>query len=94
MLTYHSASHDVTVLCFLAAKRNEVFVYDSMYLSIGSHTRNQIAALMACKENDIVLQMMDVQLQTGRYDCGLFAIAFATAIAKGILLQDVSYKMP
>ena len=27
----------------VGAKRNKVIVYDSMYLSIGSHTRNQIA---------------------------------------------------
>ena len=69
-----------------------MFVYDSMYLSIGSHTRNQIAALMACKEDDIILQMMNVQVQTGGYDCCLFAIAFATAIANGVPLRDVSFK--
>ena len=31
----------------------------------------------------IHLQFMNVQMQAGGYDCGLFAVAFATALALG-----------
>ena len=62
----------------------EILVYDSMYPSVGSHSKKQIAALLCSKEKELRLLMMDVQMQSGGYDCGLFAIAFATALANGI----------
>ena len=43
----------------------------------------QIAALLATLQPSIELQYMDVQMQSGSYDCALFAIAFATAIVFG-----------
>ena len=43
----------------------------------------QIAALLATKQPAVELKFMDVQMQAGGYDCGLFTIAFATAIVFG-----------
>ena len=44
---------------------------------------NQIAALL-CTPNDIIkVNYIDVQMQDGFADCGVFAIAFATALANG-----------
>ena len=62
----------------------EIHVYDSMYAIDGMHaivgmyTKKQIAS--------IVIKMMNVQKQDRGYrcDCGLFAVAFATALANGI----------
>ena len=53
-------------------------------LSIGSHTKAQIACLLACKVKQIDIRMMNVQLQNRSCDCGLFAVAFATALANGV----------
>ena len=36
--------------------------------------------------------MMDVQLQTGGCDCGLFSIAFATALANGVQPGECIFK--
>ena len=55
-----------------------------MYPSTGTYTKKQIAALISSEEKEIIIKMMNVQLQAGGCDCGLFAIAFATALANGI----------
>ena len=43
----------------------------------------QIACLLATKKEKIELKFIDVLLQSGKYDCGLFAVAFATALVHG-----------
>ena len=58
----------------------EVHVYDSMYPSVGSYTKKQIASILCTEQSKINVHTMDVQMQVGGSDCGLFAIAFATAI--------------
>ena len=51
----------------------EVSVYDSMYPTTSTHVKQQIASLLATTQNRIRLRHMDVQMQSGGYDCGLFA---------------------
>ena len=70
----------------------EILVYDSMYQSIGTFTKKQIAAILASQQQQVVVKMMNVQRQTGGYDCGLFAIAFATAIVNGIHPTELTFK--
>ena len=60
-----------------------VRVYDSLYSCAGTHLKAQIAAVLATEKPEFVLEFMDVPIQSGSYDCGLFAIAFATALALG-----------
>ena len=60
-----------------------VLVYDSMYSSASSSLRRQVAALLATQESKIPLSFIDAQMQSGGGDCGLFAIAFATALCHG-----------
>jgi len=45
----------------------------------------QIAALLATQKSEIQLQYVDIQMQSGANDCGLLAIAFATALCHGEL---------
>ena len=61
----------------------QVEVYDSVYSCCPTLCKAQIAALLSTKQPAIHLKYMDVQMQAGGYDCGLFAIAFATAIVFG-----------
>ena len=68
----------------IAQASNEVLIYDSMLHSLGGHGRKQVAALLACPEKEISIKMMKVQQQEGKNDCGLFAIAFATALDNGV----------
>ena len=46
----------------------EILVYDSMYQSIGTFTKSQIAAILASQQQQVVVKMMNVQRQTGGYD--------------------------
>ena len=43
----------------------------------------QIAALLATEEQMVTAKFMDVQMQCGGSDCGLFSISFATALVFG-----------
>ena len=47
------------------------------------YVKRQIAAIMHRPEEKIIVNVMDVEKQAGGCDCGLFAIAFATALANG-----------
>ena len=61
----------------------EVCVYNSIYLTTSTHIKHQIASLLATIQNRIRLRHTDMQMQSGGYDCGLFAIAFTTALVHG-----------
>lgn len=60
-----------------------VKVYDSLYPTPSMSAVRQICNLLQAHEPEVVVEMMDVQTQTGGDDCGLFAIAFALAICSG-----------
>lgn len=62
---------------------HEVKVFDSMYVSVNDNIKTQVACILCTKCSTIKLNFMDVQMQCGGCDCGLFAIAFATALAFG-----------
>ena len=44
---------------------------------------NQIAALLSTPKDTIKVKYIDIQMQSGSTDCGIFAVAFATALANG-----------
>jgi hypothetical protein len=44
--------------------------YDSLYESISSYVENQVAAIVFTETEDITLNFIDVQKQTGTCDCG------------------------
>ena len=43
----------------------------------------QVAAMMKCSESSFRMRYINVQMQAGSSDCGLFAIAFAVALCAG-----------
>ena len=57
-----------------------VNVYDSASKYITQRNKEEIAALLHTSEDVITLQYKNVQHQYGGSDCGLFALAFATAL--------------
>ena len=56
-------------------------IYDSVHSSAGTHVKAQITCLLNTKHAEIELTFMDVMKQSGEADCGLFTIAYATALA-------------
>ena len=60
-----------------------VNVYDSMHRRVPLATKNIIADLLQSQKKSIILKYANIQIQEGGNDCGLFAIAIATAICNG-----------
>ena len=67
----------------IGVRHSEVQIFDSMYICIPTMAKAQIARLLNTEEASITVNFMDVQMQSGGYDCGLFSIAFATALVFG-----------
>ena len=64
-------------------KPGHINVYDSLHMTLSTHTKKVIADLMQHRGDAITISHHDVQWQSGSSDCGLFAVAFATAICVG-----------
>ena len=64
--------------------------YGLWHLAINTFVQKQIAAMMTT-ESEIWVNIMDMQMQAGICDCGLFAIATATALVNGILPVECTF---
>lgn len=73
-----------------------VTVYDSLNTIITSHVRKQLAhvyrPLATGPDNLIQVTIRRCQKQVGGHDCGLFAIANATALANGVDPATVKFQ--
>ena len=58
-------------------------VYDSLHGNLPPPAQRVVADLLQCKEANITIRYMDVQWRSNGYDCGLFALANATALCAG-----------
>lgn len=56
----------------------------SLHPSINTFVKKQIAAMLKTTENEIQVNIMDIQVQAGTCDCGLFAVATSSALVNGI----------
>ena len=57
-----------------------LYVHDSLYGTLDTSTVNVISNLFHSSS----VKMLDCQKQEGGKDCGIFAIAYATAIGHGV----------
>ena len=69
-----------TVVFTVGVPEGEVHLFDSKYTSSSSALKMQIACLVCTKLPHIKLCYQNVQVQSGAADCGIFSIAFATAL--------------
>ena len=67
----------------IGLQHSHVHVFDSFRSAASSSLKLQISSLLVTKELHLTLQYIDVQRQVGGSDCGLFSIAFATALVFG-----------
>ena len=63
---------------------NTVKVYDSAYRGLPQEEEMIVASLVSITCNELWVIFPNVALQTNEYNCGLYAIANATALAHGI----------
>ena len=61
----------------------QVNVFDSLFKALDNETKATISRLFQRDTNSVIIKVMNSQKQMGVKDCGLFSIAFATAIAFG-----------
>ena len=60
-------------------------MYDSMYSTLSSQAKDQICAFLHTNHKVIHVQFIDVDKQENTYNCGLYAIAYATGLCHGML---------
>jgi len=84
IIYYHEREHWI-VATTINNRREEIFVVDSVFKYIDSETKRTITILFqhTCATEKLVIRLLNSQKQKGGENCGLFAIAFATAIAYG-----------
>ena len=79
----HDQNHWVTVSS-VGCPFVHVKLYDSGRSGTVSITvKQQIATILHTSQNLILVDLPQVQKQSGSSDCGLFAIAYATSVIKG-----------
>ena len=79
----HNGSDHWLVITTIGTKHPEVLVYDSLYATVGDNVKSQIATLLCTQDHAIQLKFVNVVKQAGGFDCGVFAIAYATALCLG-----------
>ena len=77
--SYHFSYHCSSVTA------GHIQVFDSMYDDVTTDTVNQICSIVRSKHSKIKIEIMDVCKQKGTNDCGVYAIANATALCAGEL---------
>ena len=76
----HSRGDHWIIASTVGCTSGEVLVCDSLYGTLDTATLDVIANLF----HSSIVKMLECQKQKGGTDCGLFAIAYATAIAHGV----------
>ena len=76
--------HWVCVSNIGCSNSNTVKLYDSLFARVSKHTQEQISNLLHCHAAESVrIEVQAVQQQTNGVDCGVFGLAFATALCFG-----------
>ena len=88
----HNGTCHLLLVTTIGVKKDCIFVYDSLYPTVNSKTKHQITAIFGTPAPHISLQFVDCQVQKGTNNCGLFSIAFATALANELHPESLSFK--
>lgn len=84
-------SHWLTV-SNIGCPPGQINVYDSIpNCELYSRSKCQISTILHSKKTKIDVAFMDVQMQSGASDCGLFALAFAMSLCAGDNPSQVQY---
>ena len=71
------------VISTMGCMRNEIKIYDSLQTTLTLQSEIVIARYLHSISSHIIMKYMDVSAQTGSTECGLYAIAYMTALAHG-----------
>lgn len=88
-----NGNHWITISNVFSQRNEIISVYDSFSsIDLPVKAKEQIAALICCPDKYFLLEFQSVSKQRGGSDCGLFSIAFATAICFKINPVAVDFK--
>ena len=79
----HSNNSHWLTISTIGCSYSTVKVYDSLYMKMPRSTIKQVCSLLASSEPSITLQFEPSDRQLNGNDCGLFALAFCTALCAG-----------
>lgn len=77
----------IAVSTIKATKEGTVIVYDSLYDELDDSTKKTVQFLFS----DKIIEVVPVQKQFGYNDCGLFVIANAVQLAKGLNPSNIHF---
>ena len=83
MQVLHSSGNHWLTVSTIGCSYSTVKVYDSLYREMPKSTIKQICALLTSSQPNITLQFIPSDRQQNGNDCGLFALAFCTALCEG-----------
>lgn len=87
----HSGSGHWLCVTTFGCSKGEVTILDSLYPTAPLRVVKQVAALLKPQTPAITLNFADICQQKGSSDCGLYAVAFATALCKGFDPMTVEF---
>ena len=79
----HTGKNHWVTVSTIGCKDSEIFLYISQTSFLTTSLTKQITSLLATPKKNITVMYVDVQMQDGNSNCGLFAIAFAATLANG-----------
>ena len=82
-ILHQNENHWITVST-IGCTPSTVNVYDNLHGHVSMHTKRIIADILQSPKSSISLILNDVQVQANQDDCGLFALANASALCNGI----------
>lgn len=92
-----SNSHWVMVAKGFGPTPQQIMYYDSSPATdkmVTDHVKSGIAQLVQCGEQSFQVHIMPCQAQPDGYNCGPFALAFATALVFGMSPSTVRFDVP
>jgi hypothetical protein len=87
----HSGGNHWITISTIGCSDSTVSIYDSIYCTIPECTKKQICALLMSSEAYINLLFVNVDKQANQSDCGLYALAFCTALCAGNDPQNLTF---
>lgn len=85
-ILHDSSSHWLTISNVGTEKPHILQIYDSLYSSCSLNVQQQIACLLNTDMPNITLEFVTVHKQRGSDDCGLFSLAYATALCYNVVV--------
>ena len=89
-ILHNGDNHWITVST-VGLHPSHISVYDSLYTSLSKFTKDHICALLHTAKPMISVQFMNVQRQCNSYDCGVYAMAYATSLCCGEDVSGIEY---